>query len=282
MKKTIIITGIKGFLGSRLKDLLKNDFNIYGIEREDDIDGEIKIFASTKIDEIDINPDFIIMCHAAVSSGQTNVETDLLYQVNVKLTGKMLAKFSNTKTIYISSASIYNVTNKYITETTINSPNNEYAISKYWAEKLVLNTKNGVIVRLSSLYGINMKENTIIPNYINQALNNGVIEVWGEGKREQNYIFIDDVCYLIKSVFEKFNNAKNKTLLSVSNKEYSNLELAKIIATETKAKIKFINQDFSASLNYNNLETRTILNWSTVSNFKEEIIKYIKWKQKQS
>lgn len=282
MKKTIIITGIKGFLGSRLKDLLKNDFNIYGIEREDDIDGEIKIFASTKIDEIDINPDFIIMCHAAVSSGQTNVETDLLYQVNVKLTGKMLAKFSNTKTIYISSASIYNVTNKYITETTINSPNNEYAISKYWAEKLVLNTKNGVIVRLSSLYGINMKENTIIPNYINQALNNGVIEVWGEGKREQNYIFIDDVCYLIKSVFEKFNKAKNKTLLSVSNKEYSNLELAKIIATETKAKIKFINQDFSASLNYNNLETRTILNWSTVSNFKEEIIKYIKWKQKQS
>lgn len=282
MKKTIIITGIKGFLGSRLKDLLKNDFNIYGIEREDDIDGEIKIFASTKIDEIDINPDFIIMCHAAVSSGQTNVETDLLYQVNVKLTGKMLAKFSNTKTIYISSASIYNVTNKYITETTINSPNNEYAISKYWAEKLVLNTKNGVIVRLSSLYGINMKENTIIPNYINQALNNGVIEVWGEGKREQNYIFIDDVCYLIKSVFEKFNKAKNKTLLSVSNKEYSNLELAKIIATETKAKIKFINQDFSASLNYNNLETRTILNWNTVSNFKEEIIKYIKWKQKQS
>ncbi|GAA4233970.1 hypothetical protein GCM10022291_12330 [Postechiella marina] len=282
MKKTIVITGINGFLGSRLKDILNNDFQLYGIERKEDFNGPIKTFASTNLDEIDINPDFVIMCHAAVSSGQINVETDLLYQVNVKLTNEILAKFNNSKIIYISSASIYNLNETIITENTVNSPNNEYAISKYWAEKLVLNTNRAVIVRLSSLYGVKMKENTIIPNYINQALNNGNIEVWGEGKREQNYIFIDDVCSLIKNVFEKFNKVCNKTLLAVSNREYTNLELAKIIAKETNAKIKLVNQDYSASLNYNNLETRTVLNWKAESNFKQEIIKYIKWKQKQS
>ena len=126
-----------------------------------------------------------------------------------------------------------------------------------------------------------MSDNTIIPNYINQALSNNVIEVWGEGKRKQNYTHVDDVCrYIIKSI-EAFELVKGKVLLAVDTEEYSNIALAKIISEETNSEIEYKNEDNAISLIYNNEETRRLLNWNPISDFKQEIKNYIKWKQKQ-
>lgn len=281
MKKKIIISGINGFLGNRLKELLNNRFQICGIGSEESNDGEIKVFSSSDLDNITIEPNYIILCHAAVSSGTISLETDLLYKVNVKLTADIITKFPTSKIIFISTASIYHMDGELINEDTINCPKNDYSISKYWAEKVVLQTKRAAIIRLSSMFGINMKENTIIPNYVNQAIRNNKIEVWGEGKRQQNYILVDDVCMLILDVINNHEKVVNEILLAVSNREYSNLELAKIIAKETKAEIKFVNQDNSISLNYNNKKTQNLLNWSSKTDFTQEIIKYITWKEKQ-
>lgn len=282
MKKKIIISGINGFLGSHLKVFLNADFQVYGIAKEESLKTEVKVYASNNLANIDIDPDYLILCHAAVSSGNLNQENDLLYNVNVKLTEKIINKFKKAKIIYLSTASIYNINGEIITENTIDNPKNEYSISKYWGEKLVLKTKRATVIRLSSLFGTNMKENTIIPNYVNQALKNNQIEVWGKGKREQNYIVVDDVCLLIKNVIENHEKAINNILLAISNREFSNLELANIISNETNATVKFINQDNSLSLNYNNKKTQNLINWRSNSDFKLEIIKYITWKQKQS
>lgn len=282
MKKKIIITGINGFLGNRLKELLSKEFEVFGIDIKESSDGEIKVCASTDLANITFEPDYIVLCHAAVSSGTISLATDLLFQVNVKLTEQIIIKFPNAKIIFISTASIYQMDGKLITEDTADSPKNDYSISKYWAEKVVLKSKRATVIRLSSLFGINMKENTIIPNYVNHALKNNKIEVWGEGKRQQNYILVDDVCMLIKQTIANHDVVVDKILLAVSNKEYSNLELAKIVANETKAIIGFINQDDSISFHYNNKKTQNLLNWSATSEFSKEIAKYITWKQKQS
>ena len=282
MKQTIIITGINGFLGNRLKEFLTKDYLVYGIAKEESINKGVKTFSSKKIKEIDIVPDYLILCHAAVSSGNTNQENDLLYAVNVRLTDQIISKFNSAKIIYISSASIYNAKEEVIKENTVNSPITEYAISKYWAEKLVIKTKKAVVIRLSSLFGPYMKENTIIPNYINHSLNSKCIEVWGKGNRQQNYIFIDDVCNLILATLVSYDKVKNKILLGVNHEEHSNLDLAKIIAQTNKSKIEFINEDNSISIHYNNKLTQELLNWMPKANFEQEIINYMRWKQKQS
>ena len=281
MKKKILISGINGFLGNRLKELFIEDFQLYGIAKKAYIEDEVAVFSSNDLNKINIEPDYIILCHATISSGTMHQENDLLYAVNIKLTQEIINKFSNAQIIYISTASIYHINGELITEETIDSPINDYSISKYWAEKLVLNTKRASIIRLSSLFGINMKENTIIPNYVNQAINNNRIEVWGKGNRKQNYIFIDDVCLLIKKVITNPKEVLNKVILAVNNREYTNLELAKIIANKTEAVIDFIKNDNSISLNYNNDKTKKLLNWSSNSNFNQEITKYIEWKQKK-
>ena len=281
MKKKVIITGIHGFLGNRLKELLFADFYVFGIARSESLKSEVPVFSSTKLDAINVKPDYLIICHAAVSSGNVKLDSDILFDANVKLTEQLVSKFNTSKIIYISTASIFYGDGVIIKENNINSPSNGYSISKYWAEKIVLNTKRATVLRLSSLFGIGMSENTIIPNYIKQALSNKVIEVWGDGKRNQNYTHIDDVCrYIMKSI-EAFEQINGKVLLAVHGEEYSNIALAKIISEATHSEIIYINEDNAISLHYNNEETRRLLNWNPISDFNQEIQNYIKWKQKQ-
>lgn len=281
MKKIILISGIKGFLGSNLFRFLKDDFQIYGIGSSTECWEGIEVFSSNEIDDVSIIPDFLILCHAAISSGQTSQSIELLFNVNVSITNKIIEKFIYSNIIYVSSVSIYDSNCSLINEKTINNPTTDYAVSKFWAENLVSRRLNTVICRLSSLYGKGMKENTIIPNYINQALRNDVIEVWGKGEREQNYIHIDDACGFIYAALNNFDSINGKLLLAVSEKEYSNNELAQIICSFTNSKIKYINSDNSKSLNYNNDFTCKLLCWNPKSNLIEEIKTYIKWKKEQ-
>jgi UDP-glucose 4-epimerase len=281
MKKTVLISGIRGFLGRNLCNILLNEYNIYGIgTKAEDLNG-FTIFSSSEIESCNIIPDFLILCHASISSGQNVQSNELLFDVNVTVTEKLIAKFNSAKVIYISSASIYDLNSKSIEEKSPIYPQSDYAISKFWAEYIVFKAKNTVVIRLSSLYGIGMKENTIIPNFVNQALNNGTIEVWGEGKREQNYIEVNDACNCISLTLKNFDLVKNKILLGVSREEYSNCYLAKVIAGQTNAQILYVNEDNSKSLHYNNQETCQLLGWSTETNFNEGIINYIKWKKEQ-
>ncbi len=281
MKKIILISGVKGFLGSNLFYFLKNNYIIYGIGSIAEHWNGIEVFSSFEIDELKVVPDFLILCHAAISSGQTSQSNQLLFDVNVKLTENITKKFTSSKIIYLSTASIYDSNFDLIKETAAINPKTDYAISKLWAELLISKNPNSVIVRLSSLYGKDMKENTIVPNYINQALRNGVIEVWGNGERKQNYIHVNDVCEFIFAVITNFEYVKGKVLLAVSKSEYSNNELAEIISEATNSKIEYINDDSSKSLTYNNDLSCKLLGWSPKSKFKEEIYNYIRWKKEQ-
>lgn len=280
--KKILITGIQGFLGKHLKEYFKGRYEIYGIAREEEKNSEIPIYSSRNLETINLDPEYVIICHAAISSGRNKIESNVLYDVNIRLTQDIISKFSNSKFIYISTASIYRSFVGDINEKTLDSPANEYSISKYWAEKLVLNTNNGAVIRLSSLYGEGMNEGTIIPNYVSQALTNDRIEVWGEGNRMQNYIHIDDLGQCIIKSLDVFDSVKNKVLLAVHHKEYSNIELAKMIAEITTAKIEHVHHDNSISLQYNNKITQNLLNWESKADFRLKVQNYIKWKQKQS
>lgn len=281
MKKTILISGINGFLASNLVNLLKNEYVIYGIGKVGREENGIQIFSSESIDDINIIPDFLILCHASVSSGLVTQSNLSLFYTNVTITEKIIQKFINSKVIYVSSASIYDLSTNLVKEDSSINPKTDYAISKQWAELIVFRKQNSSVIRLSSLFGTGMKENTIIPNYVNQALNKGSIEVWGKGHREQNYIHVYDACKLIKAAIENFDYVKREILLGVSKREYSNSYLAQIISEFTNSKVLFINEDNSKSIHYNNSKTCELLQWVPKANFKEEIHNYIKWKKEQ-
>lgn len=280
LKKKILITGIKGFLGSNLINNLR-DYELFGLGTKDELFEGIHVFNSGNLEELDLKIDVVIICHAAVASGNTIVPNDLLFKVNISLTEKIVDKFREAYFIYVSTTSVYDINADILTENSKVYPQSNYALSKFWAERIVLHKEKASVLRISSMFGIEMKENTLIPNYVNQALKDKEILVWGTGERLQNYIHVDDVASYINLMIEAKDKVSGQIILGVSLREYSNIEIATMISKITKAKIKFVNQDNSKSLVYNNELSTTLLNWEPNIGIEERLQKYIEWKQKK-
>jgi len=277
---TILITGIYGFLGSRLAVKLAERHRVIGLYHVNAKLLDSRIIVYNELEQIEIIPDVIVMCHAAVSSGSHEEATDVLFDANVGFTEKVVSKFPDTKIIYISSVSIFGNDGNAITENTIDQPQSEYALSKLAGEKLVLKNPRNYVIRLSSLYGKGMKENTLVPNYINQALQRKTISVWGNGDRYQNYIYIEDAIGLVDKAID-CKSIINYPLLGVADIEHTNAEVAEVIAKLTGADIMYTGEDKSLSVHYNNELTREALNWSAVTPLADGLKEYIEWKEKQ-
>jgi UDP-glucose 4-epimerase len=276
----ILITGINGFLGRNLIKALCH-YELFGLGTNDNNIDNIQVFNSNDLEKLDLNIEMIIICHAAIASGTNILSNKILFDVNVLLTEKIVSKFKNAYIIYISTASIYDINFEVIEEKSPINPQSNYALSKLWGERMVNVNKKSTILRISSTFGIGMKENTLIPNYVNQALQNNIIEVWGKGERSQNYIHVNDVAKYINLIIENKEDLSRQILLGISKNHYSNLEIAEMISEITKAKIIFINEDNSKSFCYNNDFTTNLLNWIPKEDIKKELQKYIEWKQKE-
>lgn len=276
----ILITGIYGFLGSHLAKELSKRYDVIGLyNTKKDIEFNRNVSCFNNLELIDTAPDVIIMCHAAVSSGTTYIDNDKLFETNVNFTKQIVEKFQAVKSIYISSVSVFGNNKNVIDEVSVPNPETDYAVTKLLGEKEVNKNPNSVIIRFSSLYGNGMKENTLIPNYCNQALENKSIQVWGDGSRFQNYIHVDDAIRLIEKV--TISSSKIEfPILGVTSKEYSNNEVTKLISALTESKIKFVNEDDSPSFHYNSEMTQKIVNWQSEIDLETGLKDYIEWKQK--
>jgi len=117
----ILITGISGFLGRNLiKSLHKHE--LFGLDiHEDTIDG-IKVFSFSTLEKLDLNVDVVIICHAAVASGTVVLSNNLLFEVNVSLTEKIVNTFKDAFVVYVSTASIYDINLELVYENSTINP----------------------------------------------------------------------------------------------------------------------------------------------------------------
>jgi nucleoside-diphosphate-sugar epimerase len=164
----ILITGVNGFVGSRLADkLLENKIHVIGLCRNLEqitllgkkgvncIKGDI---LNTDEFENEI-PEFDILVHTASWSGGSNITRELAWKTNVDGTANMLtlAKKNRVKKfVYISSIAVYGMNdNLLIDEASDTSFINElYTDSKIAAENLVKNSGIPyVIIRPGCIYG---------------------------------------------------------------------------------------------------------------------------------
>ena len=275
----VIITGIKGFLGSNLAKSLSSNYEIKGIGRKKGSFNSIEVFSSKSKNYINFVPNVVIHAHAAVASGQTFLSINDLFDTNVLVTKEIVSNLPDAFHIFISSTAVYQNCTKKINEHSFISPLSDYASSKYWGEKITLSANKSTVIRFPSLYGCGMKENTLIPNYINQALKQNMISVWGNGNRLQNYLHIHDAIRYINAIIENKEITLHKTLLGTYPREYSNLEIAQIIQQKTKCNISFINEDNSSSVRYDSIFTQGLLTCSPIKKIDTEINNFIEWKK---
>ncbi len=280
-KTKILVTGVYGFLGSHIAKKLNTSYEVIGLYNKNtsnSLDNNIAVYNDLGL--VKETPDIVIMSHAVISSGRHKADRQTLFNANVDFTKKLIDRYPDSKCIYISSVSVYGETEVLIDENSAINSTSEYSKSKWQGEQLVLANSRNVVIRFSSIYGEGMKENTIVPIYCSQAIQNGEIEVWGNGKRTQNYIHVDDATDLIKLVVES-KVSIDFPILGVSHNEYSNVDLARIISNETNAKITFSGNDSSSSLAFNNFRTTELFNWNSKVSLTNGIKKYLEWKKAQ-
>ena len=81
---------------------------------------------------------------------------------------------------------------------------NKYGISKYLGEELVNYTmkEKACMVRIADVYGPNQNHGNLMKGIISNLENKKNIQLYGEGKRERDYIYIDDVIRGLEFIYE--------------------------------------------------------------------------------
>ena len=142
------------------------------------------------------NHDVVIHLAAKTDVIDSIINPDDTFQTNVQGSQNVLdsCKFNNiSKIIVISSASVYQNSDKPVNETSIVEPLSPYGQSKLDMEKITMQSKiDYTILRLFNVYG-DGHTSGVITNFKKNILENKPLIIFGDGKAIRDFIHIDDV-----------------------------------------------------------------------------------------
>lgn len=236
----ILVVGATGFIGNHLLKKLRGlGYDAVGTSRKGDKSENILPLNITNKVQVDsfLKKKITIVFHLAafIPKKMDMYRCPDCFSVNMMGTLNLLESSVNhdiKKFVYSSSASIYSRSDTPMpAKEEYASPENVYGLSKLSGESLCQIFKrdfnlNTISLRYSSVYGPGQKQNSVLPIFIDRALKNKNIEIFGKGKRTQDFIFINDVVEAnLRAAFSKVSGVFNIG----SGKETSLVELARAV-----------------------------------------------------
>jgi GDP-L-fucose synthase len=291
--KKVLIFGAGGLVGNALQNEFLNDKNYksYFSFRNDT---DLLSYSETKNTIDKLNPDIIINSAAKVGGIYANDNNRVSFllenlKINMNILESVLDKNKITL-INLGSSCIYplNAENP-ISESSImggvlEPTNSPYAMAKLTAIELgrSLNIQYGhKVTNLmpTNLYGPhdNFDEisSHVIPGLISRMHKSKLnkdkeFSIWGTGKPQREFLFVDDLAYAIKFIVE--NNIETDLINVGSNEEVSILELAKEIKSVVGFEGELIFDSTKPDGNPRKLLDSTVLNskgWKAKTNLSD-------------
>lgn len=207
----------------------------------------------------------------------------------IKETGTKLLQAS-TSEVY-GSAQVTPQNEKYWGNVNCNGVRACYDEGKRAAESLIydyirVNKVNAVVVRIFNTYGpkMNSQDGRIISNFVNQALTNSDITIYGDGKQTRSFCYIDDTIDALISIMMK-KNIPNTPINIGNPSEIQVLEVAKLIKKITNSNSKIIFTEAmlddpprrKPDISYIN----KLIGWIPKTNFEEGLKKCIEYYSKK-
>jgi len=307
--KTTLITGGAGFIGSNLCERLLNDGrfvicldNLYtGSMRNINHlmkNKNFKFINHDIIEPLNFESDNIDQIYnLACPASPCKYQNDPIYTLKINFQGLInileFAKIKNATVLQSSTSEVYG-------EPEITPQNEEYRGNvntigirscydegKRIAETLMMEYHNKYnvdirIVRIFNTYGPKMDKNDgrVVSNFINQALNNEDITLYGNGNQTRSFCYIDDQ---IDGLVKLMNsNCKYKYPINIGNPhEISVKKLADIIIYLTNSKSNIVYKPLPADdpTNRNPDITKAIeiLGWSPKYKLESGLVKTIEY-----
>jgi len=312
----ILITGVAGFIGSSLTDVILNlgSYQVIGLDNFDDFyDRKIKInnlknaihnknfsfydfdlrcnvslyelFQKTK-------PDIVI--HLAAKAGVRPSILDPLgyYDVNVNGTLNILETmrmFGTKRMIFASSSSVYGNCKliPFSEEMSVDNPISPYAASKKAGELLChtyhhLYSMDIFCLRFFTVYGPRQRPDLAIHKFTSALLNGEEIPLYGDGSTRRDYTHISDITQGILKAMENLHGYEIFNLGESYTTSLNELVATLEHATGKKAiKNIFPVQEGDVFQTYANItKARQFLGYTPTVKFEEGVFEYVKWFRK--
>ena len=219
-KKTILITGVAGLLGSRLADWIienKPEYEVVGI---DDLSGGYKTNVHPKVTFWQMNLvdhpiencfevhkfDYVFHFAAYAAEGLSPFIRCFNYDNNLKVTARIVnecIKNDVKRLVFTSTLAVYgHGYGGIFDEKQVPKPIDPYGVAKYACEMdiQIANEQHGLdycIIRPHNVYGIKQniwdKYRNVLSIWMYQYINQEQMTIFGDGSQTRAFSFIDDI-----------------------------------------------------------------------------------------
>lgn len=305
-KKTALITGGAGFIGTHLcEKLLNNNYAVICLDNF--ITGNlenVKPFMKDRNFRLDVHNvshyidipgkvDYVLHCASLASP-----EDYLNFPIQTLKVGSLgthnslgLAKKKKAVFMLFSTSEVYGdplahpQKESYWGHVNPVGVRGCYDESKRFAEAITmayhrahkLDTK---IVRIFNTYGPKMRhrDGRVVPNFIDQALRQRPLTVYGRGEQTRSFCYIDD---LVEGIFRLLLSKENDPVNLGNPDEFSIIQLAKLVlklsGSKSKIVFKLLPQDDPKQRQPDISKARKLLGWKPVISLEEGLKRTIAW-----
>ena len=318
MKKTILVLGAGGFIGTHLVESLKSQGHyVVGA------DLKYPLYNDSSADEfylkdlrIKENVEYIFYCHkfdevyqlAADMGGAGYIFTgehdaDIMHN-SVSINLNVLDAMKNMdckKVFYSSSACMYPEHNQLEPDTPLMSedsaypanPDSEYGWEKLFSERLYMTyARNyGLDVRIARFHNVfgpygswnNGKEKApaALCRKVALADDNGEVEIWGPGNQTRSFLYIDEC---IEGIHRIMNSDYDKPVNLGSERMISINDLVLLIANLTNKKVNINNIDGPIGVmgrTSDNKLIEQVIGWKPKEDLENGLMKTYRWISEQ-
>lgn len=223
----VLLLGHKGFLGREFRFYLRNKKIIYSHFKKKKIK-----FSLLKKKILQFKPNFIINCIAKTNIVYCDKNPKQAFESNVKIPAIILKIIKNTsiKFIHFSSEAVFKGKDlkKTYSEKDVPKPQTIYGITKYEADKLVIQSKNTLIIRLPFLFSRSYNRN-ICAILLNKLSKNQSVHI--SMNFFSTFVYAPDLCsFVYNKCIRTDAYFKNKLIHFTTNKKMSMYNFVKKLA----------------------------------------------------